>query len=201
MRIPVPRRSESPAGRLFRRLAAPLLVGLLAAAGLEASAVVYLPLDRMAVAADQIFRGEVVGVRSQLSARRTSIHTFVTIEVDDWLKGGRGGSFLTLRVLGGEAEGYRLVVAGAPEFRVGEEVLVFTEGGAGRVPSVFGLASGKFTVERDETAGEPMLHRSLAALTLRTRDGDPLPAQGERPRGRATLAEVERIVRGALAGR
>ena len=107
----------------------------------------------MAVAADQIFTGAVVGVTSQLNARRTSIYTFVTIEVETYLKGGRGGSLLTLRVLGGEAEGYRLVVAGTPSFRMGEEVLVFAHGGAGRIPSVLGLASGKFTLERDEATG------------------------------------------------
>ena len=167
---------------------------------LEASTVVHLPLDRMAVVADQIFHGEVVGVRSQLNARRTSIHTFVTIAVEAYLKGGRGSSLLTLRVLGGEADGYRLVVAGAPRFRVGERVLVFTDGGAGRIPSVLGLGSGKFTVEREPATGEEVLRRSLAGLLFRDPSGVPVPARTVRPRERATLGEVERIVRDALAG-
>ncbi len=178
------------------------LVGVFAAGlpqKLEASTVLYLPLDRMALTADQIFSGEVVGVKSQLNARRTSIQTFVTIAVANYLKGGRGSSLLTIRVLGGEAGGYRLVVAGAPSFRVGEEVLVFTEGGAGRIPSVLGLSSGKFTLERDETTGERLLYRSLAGLTLEDPGGASVPARQVWPRERAPLAQVEQIVREALA--
>ena len=106
-----------------------LAVLLLVAGGLEASTVRHLPLDQMARRADQIFTGEVVGITSQLNARRTGIYTFVTVAVDDYLKGGRR-DLLTLRILGGEAEGYRLVVAGSPVFRLGEEVLVFSDGGA-----------------------------------------------------------------------
>ena len=153
----------------------------------------------MAVEADQIFTGVVVGVASQVSARRTSIHTFVTIEVEESLKGGPRGSLLTLRVLGGEAEGYRLVVAGAPSFRLGEEVLVFASGGAGRVPSVLGLAAGKFTLETDETTGERLLHRSLHGLTLEDDRGAPVATASVWPRGRARLSEVRDIVQSALA--
>ena len=153
---------------------------------LEASTVVHLPLDRMAVVADQIFHGEVVGVRSQLNARRTSIHTFVTIAVEAYLKGGRGSSLLTLRVLGGEADGYRLVVAGAPRFRVGERVLVFTDGGAGRIPSVLGLGSGSSRSsanrrrERRYSGGRSPGSCSGTRAAVRFRPGRSGPASGRR---------------------
>ena len=182
----------------------PLRRGLVAlalvvmAAGLEASTVRRLTLDEMAVRADQIFTGEVVGIASQLNPRRTGIFTFVTIEVDEYLKGGRR-SLLTLRFLGGEAEGYRLVVPGSPVFHLGEEVLVFSDGGAGRIPTVLGMAAGKFTVGRDPETGDRVLRRSLAGLTFHDADGVP-PAPGVAvSAGSVPLEEVRRAVREALA--
>ncbi len=186
------------AGRRLAGLAtAALALGLFGPGAARASTVEYVPLGEMAQRADQILTGRVVGVRSQLSVRRTSIHTFVTIEVDEWLKGGRSGSVVTLRVLGGEAEGYRLVIAGGPSFEVGEEVLVFTDGGAGRIPTVFGLGQGKFRMERDPTTGRRTLSRSLAGLTMIGPDAR-APVRSA-PAPPATLGEVTAVVRAALA--
>lgn len=175
-----------------------LALALVLAGTLEASTVRRLTLDEMAVHADQIFTGEVVGIASQLNARRTGIYTFVTIEVDEYLKGGRR-NLLTLRFLGGEAEGYRLVVPGSPVFQLGEEVLVFSDGGAGRIPTVLGMAAGKFTVDRDPETGAQVLERSLAGLTLEDPGAVP-PAPGAAlAAGPVPLEEVRRIVREALA--
>lgn len=168
------------------------------AAGLEASTVRRLTLDEMAVRADRIFTGTVVGIASQVNARRTAIHTFVTIEVEEYLKGGRR-NLLTLRFLGGEAAGYRLVVPGSPVFHRGEEVLVFSEGRAGRIPTVLGMAAGKFTVDRDPATGDRMLRRSLAGLTFKDSGGVPLDSGAAAAPGQASLDEVRRAVRGALA--
>lgn len=174
-------------------------LALVAVAGwLEASTVRYLPLDQMAVRADQIFTGRVLGVTSQMNARRTGIHTFVTIAVDEYLKGGRR-SLVTLRILGGEAEGYRLVVPGSPVFHLGEEVLVFSDGGAGRIPAVLGMAAGKFTLRRDTGAGGVLLERSLAGLTLDDSGDTPAASGLARSETRASLDDVRRIVREALA--
>ncbi len=172
----------------------------LALPGLGAgSTVLYQTLPEMAVAADQILIGEVVGMRAQVAVRRNSIHTFVTIEVDEFLKGERRGRrMVTLRILGGEAEGYRLVVPGSPRFELGERVLVFSEGAAGRIPGVLGLAAGKFSLDQDPRTGEPTLRRSLLGLTLRSRDGADVPHESASPRGRVSLEEVRALVRSAL---
>ena len=187
--------STTPGSPAVRR--GVLAVLLLVAGGLEASTVLHLPLDQMAIRADQIFTGEVLGVTSQMNARGTGIYTFVTIAVNEYLKGGRR-SVLTLRILGGEAEGYRLVVPGSPTFRLGEEVLVFTDGGAGRIPTVLGMAAGKFALERDPVTGEQILERSLAGLTLRDSRGDPVAPPSNSSDDHALLADVRQIVREAL---
>ena len=172
---------------------------VLALAGMpEASTVRFLPLDQMAVRANQIFTGEVIGIASQVNARRTGIFTFVTIEVDEYLKGGRR-SVLTLRFLGGEAEGYRLTVPGSPEFHLGEEVLVFSDGGAGRIPTVLGMAAGKFTLQRDPVTGERVLERSLEGLNLEDSSGNRITTSQTGPEEPPSLDAVRLIVREALA--
>ena len=178
--------------------AAAMGAGVFAAGPVEASTVRYLPLDEMAREAHSVFTGEVVGVKSQWNARRSRIHTFVTVRVSRFLKGGRGGELVTLRVLGGEAEGYRLLVSGAPSFRLRERVLVFSEGGAGRVPTVLGLAAGKFTIREDPETGEETLHRSLKGLTLRGAEGV-IRSSVAFPRERLSLPELERAVESALS--
>ena len=180
------------------RRGVPGLLALALAGMLEASTVRFLPLDQMAVRADQIFTGEVVGIASEVDARRTGIFTFVTIEVDEYLKGGRRG-VLTLRFLGGEAQGYRLTVPGSPEFHLGEEVLVFTDGGAGRIPTVLGMAAGKFRLQRDPVSGERLLERSLDGLNLEDSGGSRVTANQAGAQAPASLEAVRLIVREALA--
>ena len=174
------------------------MLALALAGMLEASTVRFLPLDQMAVRADQIFTGEVVGIASRMNARRTGIFTFVTIEVDEYLKGGRRG-VLTLRFLGGEAEGYRLTVPGSPAFHLGEEVLVFSDGGAGRIPTVLGMAAGKFRLGRDPVTGERLLERSLEGLNLEDSSGARITANQPGSPEPASLDAVRSIVRQALA--
>lgn len=176
----------------------PGLLALALAGMLEASTVRFLPLDQMAVRAGQILTGEVVGIASQVDARRTGIFTFVTIEVDEYLKGGRR-EVVTLRFLGGEAEGYRLTVPGSPAFHLGEEVLVFTDGGAGRIPTVLGMAAGKFRLGRDPATGERLLERSLDGLNLEDASGARVTAKQAASGEPASLDAVRRIVREALA--
>lgn len=194
------------AKRTAMRVSAVVLAAAMGAAGFaggraEASTVRYLALEEMAREAHSVFTGEVVGVKSQWNARRSRIHTFVTVRVSRFLKGGRGGELVTLRVLGGEAEGYRLLVSGAPSFRLRERVLVFSEGGAGRVPTVLGLAAGKFTIREDPETGEETLFRSLEGLTLRGAErGGFITSSVAFPRERLTLPELERAIEPALSG-
>ncbi len=157
----------------------------------------YMPLDRMAVESDAILVGRVVGKRSEMGLRHDRIYTYVTIEVDRYLKGGGGKSLLTLRLLGGSAKGYRLIVSGMPQFALQEDVLVFVEETRGRVPGVFGWSAGKFSLARRAGTGELMLHRTLAGLTVQNAGGNPgivAPAVREP----ATLAEVEALINEAL---
>ena len=88
-----------------------------------------------------IVYGRVIDVRSEMTAGRRSIHSFVTVAVEQALKGNPGATVI-FRVPQGEVGRYRRIIVGAPEFSVGEDVMVFLTGRAPAVPTVFGLNQG-----------------------------------------------------------
>jgi hypothetical protein len=160
-----------------------------------ASTVVAMTLDQMSERAETIFLGRVTGMRADWNAERTRIYTYVTLDVDRYLKGGSGSPVTTVRLLGGRVGPYLAMVPGSPRFDPGEEVLLFCAGGGARIPTVLGLSLGKFTVVAD-ASGEKIVKRDISGLMLanhRTdarRPGDPVT--------RYRLSEVESRIEEAV---
>lgn len=151
--------------RLLPMLA--ILGGALASVGdvVEASTVRAMNLEQMTDRADMIFTGRVASLRADWNAERTRIYTYVTFEVDDYLKGGNGADIATVRLLGGKVGRYVSLLPGTPQFGIGEEVLLFCAGRQARIPSVLGLSLGKFTITT-AASGERMLRRDISTLML-----------------------------------
>jgi hypothetical protein len=127
----------------------PLVCAFVLLAAASASATVYLPVDfnEMVAAARAIEHGRVVDVRSEPTADRRSIVTYVTIDVARHLKGSLGDT-VTFRVPGGEVGRYRRVIVGAPRFARGDEVIVFLSARGPSIPYLFGLSQGVYRVIR-----------------------------------------------------
>ena len=68
---------------------------------------------------------------------------------DEYYKGSLGDA-VTIRVPGGELGRYRTIFIGAPEFRQGDEVVLFLRSDGGRV-SIVGLSQGAFRVMPDRS--------------------------------------------------
>jgi hypothetical protein len=160
-----------------------------------ASTVVAMNLDQMSERAETIFLGRVTGTRADWNAERTRIYTYVTFEVERYLKGGGDSKVATVRLLGGRVGAYLAMVPGTPRFDAGEEVLLFCAGGGARIPTVLGMSLGKFTVVTD-SSGEKILKRDISGLMLanyRTdsrKPGDPVT--------RYRLEDVESRIREAV---
>lgn len=122
-------------------------------------------LQEMTERADMIFTGRVLGKRAEWNAERTRIYTFVTFEVENYLKGGAGSQVATVRLLGGQVGPYLAHLPGTPQFTVGEDVLLFCAGEQARVPSVLGLSLGKFTITSSAN-GERIVKRDISTLML-----------------------------------
>ena len=118
-----------------------------------------------------IVSGRVVDVRSQMTAGRRSIHSFVTVAVEQALKGSPGAT-VVFRVPQGEVGRYRRMVVGAPEFSVGEDVMVFLTGRPPAIPTVFGLNQGVRRLRGDTEARRRALEsytRQVRAIVERAR--------------------------------
>jgi hypothetical protein len=162
---------------------------------LEAATVEPMSMDEMAQRAEMIFVGRVIGSRADWNTQRTRIYTYVTFEVERFIKGGGGDRQITIRLWGGRVGGFTAVVPGTPQFTSGEEVLLFCAGSRARIPTVLGLSLGKFTLKRD-AAGEAVLKRDISGLVLANHRTDSRPVGT--PPVRYRLSEVEARIRAAL---
>jgi hypothetical protein len=162
---------------------------LLPQRGAEAGTVLAMNLEQMTDRADVIFVGRVAGQRADWSADRTRIYTYVTFEVDRYLKGGGAQSRqTTVRLLGGQLGPYMVRVPGMPQFTEGEDVLLFCSGAGARIPTVLGMSLGKFTIATNG-AGERIVRRDISTLMLANYRTD--SRQPGDPVNRYLLADIE----------
>lgn len=164
----------------------PVLLALLLCSAPTLSATVLLPsaFNEIASGSQIIVHGRVSDVRSAWSDDRRRIESFVTLDASSFYRGTPAAT-VTFRVPGGQMGRYKSVTVGAPEFRTGEEVVLFLKSIGPSVPQVFGLNQGVFRVRVDERTGQrlvtpPMLTAPRAgagALSRGTRDRRPLPLE------------------------
>ncbi len=180
-----------------RRLVLACALALLTTAlPVRASTVVHLNLRDLTLASSDIVVGRVEATRAHWNDAHTRIVTEVTVAIGEALKGAPGGT-LTLTQLGGEADGFRYAIAGAPAFRPGEEALLFVwRDRLGRA-QVNGLAQGKFEIATDPATGERTVQRQAEGAAV----GDvsslsPLKQGQVAPRLRLTdmVGEIRRIL-------
>ncbi len=129
---------------------------LLVAPPLGATVLVPAEFREIVGGSQVIVHGRVIDVRSDWTGDRFRIETFVTLEAGAYLKGGPGER-VTFRVPGGTIGRYRSLMVGAPEFRVGDEVVMFLKADGPSVPYVFGLSQGVFRVRREVRSGRRLV--------------------------------------------
>lgn len=108
-------------------------------------ATVVLPADLSELSRDAvaIARGRIVAVEPQWKDGRRGIETLVTLDTETYLKGGLG-SVVQFRVPGGSLGRFRSIVVGAPQFAIGQRVILFLGSRGPTVPYVLGLSQGVF---------------------------------------------------------
>lgn len=116
-------------------------------APLQATTVLPAEFTEMVARSSLIVHGTVADVTARTDAGRRSIESLITLEVIAPLK-GNAPARVVFRVPGGQLGRYRRVMVGAPEFRPGDEVVLFLDGRAPVVPMPFGLSQGVYRVRR-----------------------------------------------------
>jgi hypothetical protein len=120
----------------------------------SASVMVEATVPELARKADVVARGKVMQSESRVSGDGMRISTVVTLQVSEAWK-GTPGETVQIQVPGGSHGGIAQIVQGAPQFREGEDVVVFLRGAGGQVSDpaqrkapmrVVSMAQGKMNV-------------------------------------------------------
>ncbi len=144
-----------------------VLLAMLAVSSLAvATTIIPMSVEELARAATHIVEGEAIESRSLWNAQHTLIYTYTTIAVRNTLKGTQRQT-LTVKQLGGSADGYTQKVAGLHGFQNGESALLFlrpSAAGDGTMVIV-GLMQGRFHIYRGES-GDMVANIAGAAVPL-----------------------------------
>jgi hypothetical protein len=128
-----------------------------------ATIVVHYDLDALTTAADVVVVGHVEAQRSKWEGARivTDYEVRVSLPVV-----GASGSRMVVRTLGGRVGEWAQMAHGVPQFKVGQDVLLFLErDSAGDLHRVIGMAQGRLTVARD-AQGRVWAVQDLAGLSV-----------------------------------
>jgi hypothetical protein len=133
-----------------------LIASLAITPALHATVLVPAEFSEIVSGSQIIVYGRVAEVRGDWTDDRRHIETIVTLDAGTYLKGGPGEN-VTFRVPGGTIGRYRTLMVGAPEFRTGDEVVLFLKANGPSVAHVFGLSQGVFRVRRDARTGRRLV--------------------------------------------
>jgi hypothetical protein len=137
-----------------------LLAFALVAGSASASVVIPPADDDLIVHADAVIIGRVTDIESH-DDRQGKLSTYITIAIQEVLKGSLAQSSLTIRELGGEVGGVVAWASANPEFSVGERVLLFLDQRADGSLRVLHFYLGKFSIITDPATGDLVAVRPL----------------------------------------
>ncbi len=138
-----------------------LIICLLGIAQTGFSISVIIPSDDdMIISARAIVTGGVVSMGTAYDEKQERVYTYVTLRVQDVLKGDIKEQEIVIKQEGGQFGDRGEIIYGSPEFNVGERVLLYLEtwpDGSLRVHQYF---LGKFTILTDPATGTETVVRS-----------------------------------------
>ena len=157
---------RSTARTLFPLMAALSIAGWVFPA--EATTLIQLGTLDMLNLADVVAVGRVAATECYLHPEGGFPLTRILVNVELPLKGGADASLL-IEELGGQVGDLIGEVPGAPQYKVGEEVLVFLQAMENGTYRTYGMFQGKFAVVTD-TVGERYLVNQRADAMLMDQD-------------------------------
>ncbi len=135
---------------------------LLLSSPARATTMVKMSDEALTLGSDAIVAGRVQSIRTMRSpSGGQALNTFVTIAVDQVLKGYVPAPEVVVRELGGRLGDEEQWLFGNPCYELGESVIAFlAQDGEGYLRTSQ-MALGKFSIEHDPSSGEPVAVRRL----------------------------------------
>lgn len=178
------------------RLAASIALLLLFAPSLSATVILPAEFREIVTGSQIIVYGRISDVHAEWTDGRRRIESVVTVQPSDFYRGTPSPT-VTFRVPGGQIGRYKSVTVGAPEFRSGDEVVLFLKSQGPAVPQIFGLNQGVFRVRVDARTGRRLV--TLPIVTARGAQPEPV-VRGARDRRPLPLEQFATQVRTMLQG-
>ncbi|MGB5177849.1 MAG: hypothetical protein WBP44_03860 [Gammaproteobacteria bacterium] len=126
----------------------------------QATSVIEVTLEEMLQNSALVFEGRVVDVKVHENGNRV-IHTQITFEIDDVIKGAVRGRKITLGFLGGELAGRKLSIADMQMPVLNERGIYFVESPARKqVHPLYGWSQGHMRLEQDPAGTERVVTAS-----------------------------------------
>ena len=131
-----------------------------------AASVRQVTINEMMNASELVFEGQVVDVISKLDPDSSGIHTYVTFQILDLIKGKHSQSKIELSFLGGSAGGLTLEISDTHLPVFGEKGIYFVETLQHRqVHPLYGWDQGHFIVKTDLDGVQRVRTRSQMRIT------------------------------------
>ncbi|MEW6297416.1 MAG: matrixin family metalloprotease [Thermodesulfobacteriota bacterium] len=127
----------------------------------QATTVVPVSDQDLTAQAAAIVVGRVGTIESRFDPVEKQILTYITLALDEILKGDLQPGELTLTQVGGSVGPVRSWIHGNPEFLRGEKVLLFLSRNPDGSARVLHLYQGKFSVFMDQDTGKEFAYRAL----------------------------------------
>ncbi len=138
-----------------------ILICLLGLARTGFSTSVIIPSDDdLVISARAIVTGTVLSMGTGFDDEQERVYTYVTLQVEDVLKGAITQQEIILKQEGGQFGDRGEILYGTPDFSVGERVLVYLDTWADGSLRVHQMFLGKFSIVKDPATGQEMAVRA-----------------------------------------
>jgi Putative Ig domain/Matrixin len=116
--------------------------------------------DDLIIGARAIVVGKVISLACRLDAEQDRIFTYVTLDIEETLKGEIAERRIVLKEEGGEVAGQGSIIFGTPQFSRGERVLLYLDTWRDGSLRVHQMAFGKLTIVEDPASGQRSVVRA-----------------------------------------
>jgi hypothetical protein len=131
----------------------------------HAASVSQVSMDEMLMESQFVFEGKVLSLESEENSPKR-IHTYVTFEIQDIIKGEYLSDTITLSFLGGTVGDVTMAVSDMKVPQVGERGIYFVESlERSQVHPLYGWSQGHFLVQPDDTGMERIMTSNEQPVT------------------------------------